>query len=183
MITYGFLYRLIIVAIYIAPLIAFIRHKAGVIRIAGLVLLCAYTVVFIGVTIFPIAYDLSILHRARPVVNLIPFRSTIEIFKHSSLGTALIQTAGNVLLFMPLGFLLPVISDRFKRFTNCLICILCVSACTELIQLLINLITGVQNRVTDIDDVILNTAGGLIGYVIYLFFNRIFQEKCKSQYN
>lgn len=81
----------------------------------------------------------------------------------------------NLLLFSPLGFFLPVFWDRFRNF-KCIIEIgLVVSFCVEVIQFFVG-------RSSDIDDVILNTFGVIIGFLAYKFL-RILLKKSNVKFN
>ncbi len=68
----------------------------------------------------------------------------------------------NVLMFVPFGFLAPVIECRDIGI---------VRAVAEgfLFSLLIELSQLLNARYTDVDDLIMNTAGAILGYVIYKF--------------
>lgn len=43
-------------------------------------------------------------------------------------------------------------------------------------QLLISLITGIPNRITDIDDMLLNLVGGLCGYLAFYQIFRVIRK-------
>ena len=68
----------------------------------------------------------------------------------------------NILLFVPFGFLLPIISERFRSFWLTTVTGFVFSAGIETMQY----ITG--RGLTEVDDVINNTAGALIGYILYV---------------
>ncbi|PFN07921.1 VanZ family protein [Bacillus cereus] len=96
--------------------------------------------------------------------NLTPFTTLLMYmtdFDHYNLDIILTNTIGNIVIFIPLGFLIPLL---FRRINNvklaCKIFIKCIFL-IELLQLLT--FTGVF----DIDDIILNTLGALIGYSTY----------------
>jgi len=73
---------------------------------------------------------------------------------------------GNIIMFIPLGILLPWVYN--KRFKQVLVFGALASVAIELIQYL-NMFAGYY-RYVDIDDVILNTLGAIIGYWIYKQF-------------
>ncbi len=74
---------------------------------------------------------------------------------------------GNLILLLPLGFLIPILNKKYKKFKNIILLGLGVSIGIELIQS-IEIFTGiVRARVVDIDDVILNVLGIIIGYWAY----------------
>lgn len=82
----------------------------------------------------------------------------------------------NILLFIPLGFFLPILWVQFRKIKHIIAVGFSFSLLIEISQLL-------NNRRTDIDDLILNTLGALIGFVILILFAKIFklfdkEEKC-----
>ena len=72
--------------------------------------------------------------------------------------------AGNVLVFIPFGLLLPAIWPRLARLWRIALAGLLFSAAIELSQLGISLLLGYWYRMADIDDVLLNVGGVLLGY-------------------
>lgn len=82
-------------------------------------------------------------------INLLPFAS-------EGITTYIL----NIILFMPLGFLLPTIWPQFRTIKNVAYTGLFFSLAIELSQLL-------NHRITDIDDLLMNTLGAIIGYLIY----------------
>ena len=88
----------------------------------------------------------------------------------------LFMLLGNIIMFMPLGFF-PAMLWRRWRWWKSLLAGFCTSASIEFIQFFIG-------RSTDIDDVILNTAGALTGFWIYWLLRAIapsFTEKFQCQ--
>lgn len=89
--------------------------------------------------------------------NFIPFR---EIFRYQ-IGSRLFirNIIGNILLFLPYGYFA---SDYLKSKRIWLTCFL-----TMLVSITIEVVQLNIGRTFDIDDVILNTCGGMLGYVLY----------------
>lgn len=85
-----------------------------------------------------------------PACNPVPFRGMVSDLKNCIL---------NVLLFIPLGILLPVIWPRFDSLKSVLLWVLCFSTLIELMQLF-------NFRTTDINDLITNTGGAALGYLL-----------------
>lgn len=56
---------------------------------------------------------------------------------------------------MPLGFLAPILWDKYKKVKNIILLGFAISVSIELLQLIESLFSGVV-RITDIDDVICN---------------------------
>ena len=96
--------------------------------------------------------------------NVVPFREIarfIQYYERMEPMDVLVNIAGNVLAFSPFGALIRWVRDRK---TNVFIAVgytFGFSLCIEVVQL----ITKVG--VFDVDDLILNTLGGLIGYLGY----------------
>lgn len=67
---------------------------------------------------------------------------------------------GNVLIFVPFGFFMPMAS-KYRSFLSTLFCSFALSFCVETFQLL--------NKVGsfDVDDLVLNTLGGAVGYIVF----------------
>lgn len=84
-----------------------------------------------------------------------------------------INFLGNIILFMPIGFLLPLLYRRMVYFPNTVIIGLCISLFIEITQI-------PQNRSSDVDDLWLNTLGALLGYICYLFIHRRFPVFTKA---
>lgn len=94
----------------------------------------------------------KVLEGARTMPQLVPLKTTVGEAK-SGLWPLVYHTAGNMGWFVPLGMLM-----RKKRWLHALMAGAILSAGIELMQYL--LMTGM----TDIDDVILNALGTLIGW-------------------
>ncbi len=69
------------------------------------------------------------------------------------------NTILNIILFMPLGFLVPAIWENFRSIKKMVFMGLAVSISIEILQIF-------SHRLTDIDDLITNTAGTIIGYCL-----------------
>lgn len=95
--------------------------------------------------------------------NLHPF-STIRLFSSNRVSSeySYKNIGGNIVGFIPIGILLPLLLRGWRRFGWHMLTVFLLSLCFELAQLF----TGIG--VFDVDDLILNTAGGIIGYIIFL---------------
>ena len=102
--------------------------------------------------------------------NLVPFREIQRylLYPHI-LGTYAVLTnlVGNVAGFLPFGAILPVLKRNMRSFWKVLLLSFEFSAVIEVTQLL----TRVGSF--DVDDIILNTAGGGLGYLIFAVCNRL----------
>ena len=86
-----------------------------------------------------------------PTLNLIPFQ---DFSTSNIMGMAL-----NAVMFAPLGFLLPAYFERYRHWGRTLAAGFLTSLTVELIQLF-------TFRATDVDDLIMNTLGTLVGFLI-----------------
>lgn len=103
----------------------------------------------------------------------VPNQEVIEIVLENLLG--------NILLFMPMGIFVPLLFPKYAFIKRVLtICVL-LSFSIELIQYLMN--SFGTNRTADIDDVILNTFGGYVGFIIYRKFLKNLPAKIGRQKN
>jgi glycopeptide antibiotics resistance protein len=99
-------------------------------------------------------------------VNLVPLRTILEFARSEDVTHAVRQLAGNVVLFVPFGLLLPVMTARFRTVAPILLAAATASASIEILQLMLGLL-GLASRSIDIDDVLLNTVGGLVGWAVW----------------
>ena len=111
-------------------------------------------------------------------LNLEPFH-TIRLFlnvlgRKDYLSAAIINLGGTVILFIPLGFFLPAIWQSMRKWYKTLLTTAGMIAVVEILQAL-----SLQGT-CDIDDLILNTFGAWIGYLIYLRINKP-QKKRKKR--
>jgi glycopeptide antibiotics resistance protein len=96
--------------------------------------------------------------------NVVPF-TTLRIYL-ANLDSPFwqAQAVGNVLLLLPLGLFGPLAVPWLGRWWRVLLLAALFSACIELIQL------AVPDRSADVDDVLLNALGALLGYFILRAF-------------
>ena len=105
-------------------------------------------------------------------INLVPFRTIGRYMDrlYNSAGKlnhqAVINLGGNVIMFIPLGFLLPFVSDRAKKLKNCFVMTFVVILSVELLQLATLLGSF------DIDDLLLNMIGIFMGWMAYIKIHR-----------
>jgi len=96
-------------------------------------------------------------------LNLIPFR---DIYRHYLGGTQ--DVILNIIMFIPFGFLISFFKE--KNILETIILSFSFSLFIEVTQLLYAWTTIYSKRTSDITDVITNTIGGIIGYLIYKIF-------------
>lgn len=104
----------------------------------------------------PLVFDIATAFPFR--VNLLPL---VNLFDYDSKRDLLLNVIGNVAMFVPSGIVFPIVYKRLNTFGKVLLAGSGISLCIELIQLPFSV------RATDIDDLILNTIGVILGYGIY----------------
>ncbi|WP_456270956.1 VanZ family protein [Bacillus sp. AK031] len=102
--------------------------------------------------------------------NFIPFKTISEYIigiDRYNFDTWFNNTLGNVLLFFPLGFLLPLMSSNLTTLKSVLGISFMLSTFIEVIQYAAKL------GVLDIDDILLNLFGATLGFIIYLILTKL----------
>jgi glycopeptide antibiotics resistance protein len=98
--------------------------------------------------------------------NFIPFKTVFHYAKIASTGSLefiglfLWNIMGNLVMLLPLGAVLPCLFRRIDRFWKVVITVTVTIILIELAQLILRV------GVIDIDDLILNLSGAMIGYAI-----------------
>ena len=95
------------------------------------------------------------------MVNIIPLYFITDRYKGWQMNII-----GNIAMFIPVGILLPVCFERLDKFGKAVLSAAVFSLFIEVTQLVC------IGRHTDIDDLILNTAGGAIGACIVFLIRR-----------
>jgi glycopeptide antibiotics resistance protein len=114
----------------------------------------AYLVVFLGLT-------LGGFYHPGASKNLVPFR-TMEHDLRKGGWEFVINFVGNMVVTLPIGWIMPFFLGKRCSTGKVAAAALTLSSGIEFLQ-------GISGqRVADIDDVILNTAGGLVGYGLWV---------------
>lgn len=103
--------------------------------------------------------------------NFMPFRTIKMYIDYAYKLNSVENLAGNVLVFMPLGFLLPLVSDELQRFSEVFINVFTFVLGIEVFQLFSAF------GAFDVDDILLNCLGAAIGYGCYKAAAAVFKKK------
>ncbi|OKK04170.1 VanZ family protein [Streptomyces sp. CB02400] len=124
--------------------------------LCAFVFMVVFAVVLARLTLHPSPASEALTH-----TNLHPGRSLRAYLDQPALRDAVRQIGGNILLGVPFGVLAPVVAPRTRGFLRVLVL-------TAVVMLLVEFAQGalVTGRAFDIDDVILNTGGALLGYLL-----------------
>lgn len=92
-------------------------------------------------------------------INWIPFVNLLDYPKKSEI---LLNIIGNTTMFIPLGIIWPVVFIDLNTHVKVIASGVGTSLCIEILQL------PFYDRVSDVDDLILNSFGFVVGYLLYL---------------
>ena len=106
------------------------------------------------------------------VYNLTPLKEIKRFMKYiwdnDALGRAArLNIFGNIIAFIPFGIYLPYTSESKLGFISTFLYTFSLSLTIELVQL----ITKVGS--CDVDDIILNSLGGVIGYILWYIYTKL----------
>lgn len=148
--------------------------SGGKIRLISAILLIMYLLLLIFLTLFSRGCMRDSFYQSK---NLIPFR-TIFLYMNANINNDIIviNLLGNIAAFMPMGFLLPLVWRKTDRFGGMTIASLGVSLVIEVMQYI--MVVGAA----DIDDLILNTAGGILGLLLLRICRLICMKICQSRW-
>jgi len=121
-------------------------------HIAAVYVFCFVLALVLAITGVPGIYNLAVDSK----VNMVPFAYFPAMYRHYIM---------NVLLFVPVGFLLPLLWKRFGKWRRTLLCGFAFTLSIEIIQLF-------NERVTDIDDLLMNTLGTMVGFLVFVLINK-----------
>lgn len=110
-------------------------------------------------------WNLDIVKNKLQTANFVPFHTIKLYMKNIYPKISIINLVGNIVVFIPLGFMIPHISKNKNIFS-----ILYKSIIFIMVIELSQLISGMGEF--DVDDIILNILGSFLGYIIYLIFNK-----------
>jgi len=171
--TDGILYVIILLPLYIICRYLFIKKKSQTNINFKISVLYEMTAAALFVYLIMLFTQTFIVNAGQNSIEVIPFRIiTTQLFdiwrSKNGLRNFIFNVAGNIGVFVPVGFLLAYLCNNNIKKTVLHGCI--ISIFIELVQIPLA-------RTTDIDDVILNTTGTAIGFLIYKLINRIFKKR------
>lgn len=171
-------YMLIALPVYLVARGIYIKVKKLEFNLVREVILLGFVVFIAGLTSQTVipkfefgADGFGIVENGVHQTNLIPFKvfsqTRYEVFVNKNINYFLINFLGNIILFMPFGFFIPLLW-RISAIKAVIIGFL-ASLFIETCQLFLA-------RGTDVDDLILNTFGALLGAILF----KIIQRYCKG---
>jgi glycopeptide antibiotics resistance protein len=134
-----------------------------------------YILNVLAITLFPLEINWSGNQEKWISINIVPvfytLKDVLNITHNSDMHNFMVKfwirnIFGNLFMLFPLGIILPLLWNNLNRFKRTLLLGLCLSLSIETIQLLSGFM-GNRGRIFDIDDIILNTIGVALGFVLY----------------
>lgn len=146
------------------------KRRVRILHIVGLCLFAlAMSAVFAVTGVTPMSGGFSVNIKAEQL-SLTPFAGIAEIVrtgvKNRDPQYAILNLLGNVVLFLPVGFFVPLLWRRYRKLWKTALFGLAVSLLVEVTQLFLS-------RGSDVDDLILNVVGTLAGYGLFRLFRRL----------
>ncbi len=113
----------------------------------------------------PLIFDAALAFPPR--LNFLPI---VYLLDYEIRREALINVIGNTTMFMPIGIIWPLVFKKLDSHKKVIAAGVGFSLCIEILQL------PFFDRVSDIDDLLLNSLGFLAGYGLFLLFRRLFRK-------
>lgn len=145
------------------------RNSIKKLRWGGRVLLVLYLACLIYFMFFSESYGRTEVHTEYRY-NLVLFQEIRRFLRHRDilgLPAVLINIVGNVVVFIPYGLGLPLLFERLQSFLRVVILSFGTSLLAETMQLILRV------GCFDVDDLLLNTLGTVLGYLAFSVCNRI----------
>lgn len=132
-----------------------------------------YFLILVNLTIFKQGM-LMLDFEKRVSVNFIPVVATVQMFKNNFYGIsmAFYNVIGNILLFIPLGFGIPLFFSSKNKIGKVILYGSIASLTIEVLQYF------TSRNITDVDDIIFNTLGAVLGFIAFnVIYNLIKNTK------
>ncbi|WP_324825225.1 VanZ family protein [Sinanaerobacter sp. ZZT-01] len=167
------------VGIAYVPVAFLMRKKLSPLRRTANFLFLSWVIVVLYVTVFGnIVWGVTVFRPGNIPANINLISTITEWSKNS--GRIVEQLLENIIMFMPIGFLMPMVVKKARKIGSAFCSILLLTSFIEVSQYLLG------TRAADIADILMNTLGGIIGYVVFRGCNYVLKNKswwkslCKS---
>lgn len=133
-----------------------------------------YIIVLLRLTVFRSSFlDYSLFTHGE--LNFVPFALYLKLFERHMYLYAIYQFGGNIVWFIPFGFLLPYLTGSPKALKRMLLFGFLLSFFIEFSQFAFG--TGES----ELDDLILNTFGAFVGFRLFRFYTRFNDARVKEK--
>ncbi len=127
-----------------------------------------YGIILIGGQVFPIEVsNFGLQGYSNIDFHVLPLLTIEENINNMGLSSVIFSIIRAFLMYLPIGLFLPVISERFRKLSNCIMVYIVGCAVVIMIKILFNVI-GLHDRVfVSFDYSIFRVIGITMGYMIY----------------
>lgn len=147
--------------------------KSNLYHEIGVIAFLLFMIALFSQTILTFLYTGPVVTRPFTNLNVVPFRVFVDNYYAISelhfWQPFIINFLGNIFIFMPIGFLVPLLWRAFNRFWKTSLFGFGISFFIETTQL-------TQARSSDIDDLWLNTTGTMLGYGVYVIMKKLIPQ-------
>lgn len=140
-----------------------------------------YLIFLIGITILPVyiggtlphMQELSLVEKSN--INILPFVGYFknQVFYNGFIRGIIRNLVGNLVLLIPFILFLCWKNEKFRSLKSSIKTAFLISLSIELIQLFMNIFGLSDLRTVDIEDLILNTLGGVIAWGMFTLMYKI----------
>lgn len=123
-----------------------------------------YLLILYGITVYRYGIDFGNFFDLKGrlyCINTSFLKELIKMISYGSIWHVFYNVVGNIIWFIPLGFLIPIIWEKKRQLGTIIGLSFITSLSIEVLQFIFR--TGIS----DIDDLVFNTLGGIIGYIIF----------------
>lgn len=144
-----------------------VSKKERMLSSVAWVMFTVYLLILVRIILFKDTqlYDLfAMIGHGQRAVNIIPFASTFEMISNMGSMHILQNVIGNAALFFPMGIFIPLLTN--KGFKQTIVIVLGMSVSIEALQFVMAV------GISDIDDVILNMLGAVVGCSVFNYIKK-----------
>lgn len=152
------------------------NKEANKLKILEILLFIIYLILLVYFLFFAESMGRTISNREYSY-NLVPFKEIkrfIKYYKELGMTAVLTNIVGNIVCFIPFGGMLPILSTKIRKLVLVGLISFELSIVIEVAQLIFKVGSF------DVDDLLLNTLGGMVGFLIYSITNRIIRKWFKK---
>ncbi len=103
---------------------------------------------------------------------IVPFQSIMKYYNSGNLWASVLNVIGNIVIFIPFGVYLMMYTKK-NTSTKAVSTVFFTSLAVEVVQFVLDI------GIADVDDIILNVLGGVVGVCCYKFLKLIFKDNRK----
>lgn len=156
---------IIIISVLYLPILLHLKKKGKTVirQLSYIGLICSvFLIIFSTIFFVPITF-----HPEEHILNIKPFN---WIGNRDSFQQIIVEKVPNIMLFIPFGFFVPIVLKNKRKLYKTTIIALGITFSVEFIQYFIG-------RSSDIDDIITNLLGAIVGYAVFKIFNKFLKQK------